>query len=352
MMEAGDCLGVGIIGSGFMGHTYARTVQTMLEGARLAGVAGGSRAPALADEYGVACFESYEDLVARDDVDLVCIATPHACHAEQALAAARAGKHLLIDKPMACTVEDCDAILDACRANGLKCSITFTQRYRVGFATAKGVIASGRLGRVLEIRSYQIVPEGMGVVPPWQVQPENVGILLGHGIHNIDAIRALTGQEVASVFAKCRTLAGAPIEGTSDMLITMADGGVHYVFCSFELPKPGFPRNECGTQIACERGLLDIDPYAETRVSFDGGAWEVAAVQPPIDWAGAGFLDVNRLESYARLIQDLIDAIREDRDPPVTGWDGRQAVAAALAAYESSRTGNEIQLSRNAAVQE
>ena len=344
MSESTHSLGVGIVGAGFMGQTYARTVRTLVHGAHLAGVAEGSRAPGLAREYGVRCFDSCEELVASKDVDLVFIATPHACHAEEALAAAKAGKHLLIDKPMACTVEACDAILDACRANDLKCAVMHTLRRRLGFAKSKGLVDSGRLGRVLEIRTYQIVPDGMNAVPAWQMQPENIGLLFGHGIHNIDAIRALTGQEIEAVFAKCRTLTGAPVEGTSDVILTMADGTVHYIFCSFEVPKPGFPRNEVAFRIVCEKGLIDVDPYKETRVSFEGGAWETLAVQPPIDWAGQGFLDPNRLEAYAKIIQDLVEAVRDNRDPIVTGWDGRQAVAAALAAYESSRTGKEIKL--------
>ena len=92
-------LGVGLIGSGFMGHTYARAVSTLVEGAHLAGVATGSRAPDLATEYGVPFYDTYEALAASPDVDLVCVGTPHAQHAEHALAAIQAGKHVLIDKP-------------------------------------------------------------------------------------------------------------------------------------------------------------------------------------------------------------------------------------------------------------
>lgn len=337
-------LGVGVIGSGFMGQTYARTASTLVTGVRLAAVAEGSRAGKVAAEYGVKCFSSYRDLVASEDVDLVCIATPHAQHAEHALAALEAGKHVLIDKPMACTVGACDTILALCERKHLKCSVTFTQRNRIGFAKAKEALESGTLGRVQHIRSYQIVPNGMKTVPAWQMLPDNVGILLGHGVHNIDAIRALTGREIRSVFAKCRTIGGAPVEGTSDLLLTLDDGSVHYVFCSFELVKPGFPRSEVGHRVACEHGLLDIDPYKETRISIEGGDWQTLAIQPPIDWAGKGFLDPVRLETYAALIQDLVDAIREDRSPRVTGWDGRQAVAAVSAAYESSQTGREIQV--------
>jgi predicted dehydrogenase len=337
-----ESLGVGLIGSGFMGHTYARAAQAMVGGAHVAGVAVGSRGSDLAREYGVPFYDSYEELVASDNVHLACVGTPHAQHAENALAAIRAGKHVLIDKPMATTLKDCDAIVRGSKERNLKCSIMFTQRNRVGFRAAKELIASGRMGRVMQIRTYQMVPNGMDVVPKWQMKPENVGLLLGHGIHNFDLIRSLTGSEVASVFAKCRTMTNAPVEGTTDAIVTMQDGSVHYLFCSFELPKPGFPRSEIAARIICEKGLIDFDPYDEVRMSYNGGDWEVLAKQPPIDWAGQGYLDPNRLQTYAALLQDLVNAIREDRAPEVTAWDGRQAVAAALAAYESNKLGREV----------
>ena len=337
-----NSLGVGLIGSGFMGHTYARAAQAMVDGAHVAGVAVGSRAPELAKEYGVPFYTSCEELAASDEVDLVCVGTPHAQHAENALAAIRADKHVLIDKPMATTLGNCDAIVNESKGRNLKCSVMFTQRNRVGFRAVKDLLASGRMGRVMQIRTYQMVPNGMDVVPKWQMKHENVGLLMGHGIHNFDLIRALTGSEFASVFAKCRTMTNAPVEGTTDAIVTMQDGSVHYLFCSFELPKPGFPRSEIAARIICEKGLIDFDPYDEVRVSYDGGDWEVLARQPPIDWAGQGYLDPNRLQTYAAMLQDLVNAIREERAPEVTAWDGRQAVAAALAAYESSTLGREV----------
>jgi phthalate 4,5-cis-dihydrodiol dehydrogenase len=337
-------IGTGIIGAGFMGATYARTVETQVNGATLKAAAGGSRAPDLAKEYGVTHYDDWRDLIADDDLGMVLIATPHAAHGEEALAAAEAGKHLLIDKPMADSVETCDAILAACREKNLKCAITWTQRNRIGFTKSKELIDSGRLGKVQHIRTTHVVAEGIGNVPAWQRDPANIGTLFGHGVHNFDLIRKLTGREIVSVFAKCRTLSGAPVEATSDVLVTMDDGTVHYVLCSFELCKPGFPRTEYGARIACENGLIDLDTYNETRVSTEGGKWEVLAVQPEIDWAGNGFLDPVRLETYAGILQDLVDAIAEDREPEASGWDGRQAVAAAMAAYESSRTGKEIEL--------
>ena len=337
-------LGIGVLGAGFMGQTYARTIATMIPRARLAGVAGGSRAARLAKEYGVRLFASPEELIASGDVDVVCIATPHACHGEQGLAAAQAGKHLLIEKPMACTVEACDSILDACKQRGTHCAIMFTQRMRTCPLETKKLLDSDKFGRILHMRSIQLVPDGMGgAVPKWQLDPANVGILLGHGIHNIDQARWFTGREIRSVYAKLSSLDSRyPVDGTSDVILTMGDGTVCTILCSFELVKPGFERTGGATQIVCELGLIDVDWYGEMRVSFDGGPWEVAAAQEPIDWAGKGFLDPVRLKTYAANIQNLIDAIQDGTPLAASGWDGRQAVAAALAAYESSRTGREI----------
>ncbi len=341
-----NSIGIGIIGAGFMGQTYARTVIDHVNGAHLVAVAEGSRAPGLAKEYGIRVHDSFEALAADSEVDAVLVATPHAQHGGHALAAAREGKHVLIDKPMATTVEACDAILDACEKQNLVCTLMYTQRVRIGPRTAKELVDSGELGRVLHIHSIQVVPEGMeSAVPGWQLQPENVGILLGHGIHNIDHARWITGQEISTVFAKVRNLGKPyPVDGTTDLVLTMADGTVCTVFCSFETIKPGFPNTGGASQIVCEHGLLDVDWYGELKVSVRGGPWEVRAAQEPVDWAGKGFLDPVRLKAYAANVQAFVDAIRDGSLLIATGWDGRQAVAAALAAYESSRSGREVSL--------
>jgi len=177
------------------------------------------------------------------------------------------------------------------------------------------------------------------------MQPENIGILFGHGIHNIDVCRWFTGQEIKTVYAKCRNINPQyHLEATSDILLTMEDGTVGYILSTFEVIKPGFPRSEIGNRIICEKGLLDIDPYDETRVSIEGGDWETIVVQEKIDFMHKGFLDPVRLESYARIEQDLVDSILKNHETAITAWDGRQAVAAVMACYESSNTGREIVL--------
>ncbi len=348
MSKTNESVGFAVVGAGFMGKTHSQVVVDHVKNARLVGILDMDRARAseLADKHRVKAYAALEEMLGDAAVDAVIVATPHAQHYATALPAAKAGKHLLIEKPMTCTVAHCDEIIAACKAKNLRCVVNYTQRARIGNMKAKELIDSGRLGKVKHIRTYQLVPGGMEFSPPWQQTPENVGILMGHGVHNLDACCWFTGCEIKSVFAKCRILYPEkyPIESTSDVMLTLSDGTVCYVFCCFEMPKPNFPRSEVAHRIVCEKGLIDVDPYDQTRASIEGGEWETIAVQPKIDFMGKGFLDPVRLESYTRILQDLVDAVREGRETKITAWDGRQAVAAAAAAYESSRTGQEIML--------
>jgi len=337
-------IGIGVIGSGFMGRTYTETVNQDCRRAKVRAVTAGSRAGQLAKDYGIDPEPSVASLIARKDIDAVFIATPHHVHAEQGIAAAKAGKHILLEKPMACTVADCDAILEACKAGNVYSSIGFGQRTRKCNIKAKQIIDEGTIGKVRQIWTMQLHAGGVGGLPKWQSDPENLGTLFGHGIHNFDQVRWLTGAEIKTIYAKCTSLEpDVKVEGPSMVLMTMTDGTLATFWCSFQIAKPGFPHSQFAARIVGEKGLLELDAYGDLRLGL-GGDWKVVGTQEPIDWAGKGFLDPVRLESYIREVQDFIDAVVDHRPPAITGWDGRQAVAAALAAYESSRTGKEIAL--------
>jgi len=337
-------IGIGIIGSGFMGRTYSETIAKCCRGAKLKAVTCGSRAEQLAGDYSMTLESSVESLVARDDIDAVFIATPHHVHFAQATAATRAGKHMLIEKPMACSVADCDAILDECKKANVYSSIAFSQRTRKCNIRAKQLIDEGVIGRIVQMEEMCLVATGLGGLPAWQSDPQNLGTLFGHAIHNFDRIRWFTGQEIKTVYAKCTSIEpDTKVEGTSMLLMTLTDGTAVSQWSSFQVPNPSFPRSQFSVRIIGEKGLMDLDAYGELRVATDG-EWNVVETQDPIDWQGKGFLDPVRLESYTLQCQDFIDAVAQNRPPAVTGWDGRQAVAAALAAYESSASGKEIVL--------
>lgn len=336
-------MGVGLIGSGFMGRTNAEAVSKYLKNAKLSAITGGSRAGLVAQEYGVTAEPDIHALLARKDVDVVMISTPHAAHAEQAIAAAAAGKHILLDKPMATSVADCDRILAAVKKAGVRLMIMYGQRFRDCNLQAHRLVRSGAIGQVTMMQEMQLAGGGLTSLPPWQSLPENVGILIGHGVHNIDRIRWITGAEVRTVSAEVLCDPQTGVELSSMVLMRLTDGAMATLWASWSIASPAFPQTNSRALIAGTAGNLDLDAYGELRLGRSQG-WSVAAVQPPIDWAGQGALSPVRMEAYRRQDQEFIDAVLENREPSVTGNDGRAAVAVAEAAYQSAASGRVIQL--------
>ncbi|HET7213871.1 MAG TPA: Gfo/Idh/MocA family oxidoreductase [Terriglobia bacterium] len=338
-----DKVRVGIIGSGFMGRTNAETVARYLEGAELVAITGGTRAAPLAAEYHVACEPTVEQLLERKDIDAVLISTPHSEHARQTILAAHRGKHILLDKPMATTLEDCDRILDAVHKAGVNLMIMFGQRFRICNREARRLIREGAIGRVTMIQEQILNCGGMASLPSWQSLPENSGTLLAHAVHNIDRIRWFSGQEIQSVAAQAQTDAASGNEISTMALFGLSGGSMATLWESWAMPQPGFPRTASSSWVVGETGILDVDAYGELRLGREG-KWSVVARQDLIDWKGKGMLDPVRLEAYRLQHQEFIDSIREGRAPAVTGQDGRASVEAALAAYRSAAEGVTVRL--------
>jgi len=338
-----DKVRIGIVGSGFMGRTNAETVVRYLDHAQLIAITGGSRAAALAQEYGVSCEASVEALVSRRDIDAVLISTPHCDHAEQAIAAASHGKHVLLDKPMAVSVKECDRILEAVRAAGVKLMIMFGQRFRTCNIEAHRLIRDGAIGKVRMIFELILASGGLAALPSWQSRPENVGTFLGHAVHNIDRIRWLTGAEVTSVSAQVQRDAKSGVEESTMALLSLSNGAMATIWESWNIVAPAFPRSGSGAWVAGETGNLDLDAYGTLKLG-KGGEWAVAAEQAAIDWQGHGMLAPVRMKAYQMQHQEFVNAILEDREPSVTGADGRAAVAVAEAAYRSAAEGRVIRL--------
>ncbi len=338
-----DEIRIGIIGSGFMGRTNAETATRYLPGARLIAVAGGSRAAQLASDYGVACEPSAAKLIERRDIDAVLISTPHSEHAAQALLAAEAGKHILLDKPMATSVADCDRLIGTARRAGVNLMIMFGQRFRLVNREAYRLIREGAIGRIRMIHAFTLNPGGLGSLPPWQSRPENLGTFFAHGVHNIDLVRWFTGEEAQTVSARVRREQPSGNEVSTMAVLGMRGSAMASLWVSWEVPSPGFARSGFSAQVVGDAGLLDLDAYGTLRLGRNG-EWTTVCEQAPIDWKGKGMLDPARMEAYSLQGQEFLNSIRERRRPAVTGEDGRAAVAIALAAYQSSEEQRTIRL--------
>jgi predicted dehydrogenase len=336
---------VGVVGSGFMGRTWSEVAANHAAGTQLVAVAGGRRAPALAADYGVPLEASPEALIERSDVDIVVLASPPAVHHDQTVVAAAAGKHVLVEKPMAQDEAECAAMVEACRAAGVQLSVVSQHRFRDTPAAARRLIAEGAIGDVRMIRLtgaeigwWDLKARG----DEWKLDPAQQTAWASWSAHGCDLIRWLSGSEPIRAFARITNFSGEPPDvGQSAMAqFELASGAMVQVLMTYETPRPGFP-STWEFVIVGSTGILRLDPYGQLTLGRDD-AWEVVAEMPGFDPLDAN--DPIRLRAYARQLEDLVAAVRDGHDPLVSGEEGRRTTAMLTAAEASARSGAAITL--------
>lgn len=345
----------GVVGAGYMGRTYCASLTRHIPNADLVAVWGGKRAPSVAAEFGVVAAPTYEALLERPDVDAVIITSPHTAHRAQAEAAAAAGKHVYLEKPMALSIAECDAIIEACRAAGVQLTVNFVTRFRDAPKAMKRLVDDGSIGDVRMIEMHgtwtsflleDIVDEATGrvIIPrkDWAFDPAEGSQFLDWGVHETDCIRWLTGSEATLVFATYTTYGVSPPVDLSAMVhYTMANGVMASLLMTYEVPEPGLVPND-KTRVIGSKGIIEADHYGEVRLGR-GSSWDLVEKQVPFDFLG-DYLDPNRLKGFAAQVEDFAGAIQEGREPLVTGLDGRKAVEMVQAADRSADTRQAVTL--------
>jgi predicted dehydrogenase len=338
-------VGFGLLGSGFMAHTYAECLAKHVPDGRLVAVAGGSRAPGLADEYGVAAEPSAEALLARRDVDAVIIATPHSTHLPLTRAAAAAGKHVYIEKPMAVTLAECDAMIAACEAAGVLLNVNNVTRHRASPRTAKRLLKEGRIG---DLRIVRVLSSVIGYLPDdhgWAHKAGEGGAWLDMGVHMFDALRWFTDSEVEIVFARVEDFSGDPNQRRTGMAeVVMRSGVIAQVLICLEMPAPGLGSQSQWTLIGSE-GIIESDSYGKVRLGR-GEGWEEVFEMPSFALNEDVYSPI-RLEAFAEQTQEFATAVRAgvgSASSALRGADGRAAVEIVEAGARSSATGEAVRL--------
>ena len=353
--RTGSRVRLGLIGSGYINRGYAAGLHIgQVPDGELVAIAGGRRAPSLAAEFDAEVEPTVESLLGRDDIDGVIIGSPHTAHLSQTIAAAAAGKHVYVEKPMAISVAECDRMIDACRAAGVRFAVNKVLRFRLAPRAAKELIDEGVIGDVRVIRARGswteyfigdiLGDDGRIIVPakPWALDLAEGTPYLSWGAHANDIIRWYSDSEAVLAFARYRTFGDAAEPGlTASVVYEMANGVLADVLMTYELPEPGILPADV-TYIIGSKGMIDCDQYGAVRYTT-GGEWRLHREQPAFDFL-KDYLDPNRLLAFSDQVQDFCRAILEDREPAVTGWDGRQAVAMAIAADLSAATGAAVRL--------
>ena len=339
-------LRVGIVGSGFMGRTYAECLARYNEHASPVAVAGGTRAPKLAADYSLDHMPTIPHLISRDDIDALVLTTPETVHLEEIEAAAAAGKHILVEKPIAPDISQAQAMIRACDRAGVTLMVVQSQRFRKAHQMARQWIADGKIGAVRQIRHWGLgsIESSLQIVAdrPFYVDDAGGGLYMGFAVHCFDMVRWLAGEEAVSVFAQISRYGNHHIPNLSAMAqVAFENGAMAQVWACLELPGHVFPRGQFRTQIVGDSGMLDVDGYTHFDATTKDG-WERIYEQPPLNPMDP--MDPVRLESYSAMVQEFIDAIREKRAPSVTGEDGKAAVELCQAALQSSETGKPMSL--------
>lgn len=329
MNEAPAPLGVGVIGLGEIGQQHLRSFDRAA-GSRVVAVADldpGLREQS-AEARGAAAYSDYRELLADPAVEVVSVCLPHSLHLPVALEAAAAGKHLLVEKPLALNVAECDEVISAVEAAGVTAAVQHNQIYYPPHVRAREMIDSGELGELLHLRLRLGIGGKYG---GWRSDPAVTGGGLLHdaGVHRLYVARFLGGEveQVSALTDRPR----AQGEDQAVIAIGFSCGALGVVDVNYNGPSGMFDDaiEIVGTDGAlylsgCEADFEGFRTGPALR-QFRDGAWSDVKVAPG-DWA----------DSIDSSVAAFVEAVAEGREPPVTLQDGRRIVELIEAAHASA----------------
>jgi predicted dehydrogenase len=334
--------GIAVVGSGSIAEMHLKAIKD-IPGARLVGVYSRSaeKARKTGEREGCRWTTDWKALVRDPEVELVDVVTSSGSHAEIALAALEAGKHLLVEKPMAMTAYQADMIHELARAKGLALGVVSQRRFEEQHEAVKRALDAGALGKLLlvEVSCPYYRTQAYYESADWRGKiATDGGALMNQAIHSVDLMLWFAGP-AASVLAKCATQTHRmEAEDLALAIVTFKSGAFGTIMASTSI-QPGFA--PC-LNLYGEKGTVKLEGASLAH-------WSVPDVPKP-DFgqkqASAGVADP-KLSSHAqhrRQIEDVLAAIEEKRPPLVSGEDGRRAVALVEGVYRSSSTGAAVTL--------
>ena len=344
-------LKVGIIGCGSIakqrhGYEYFHNADVQIKGFYDLIAA---RAQALADLYGGSVYADVDAMLADPEIDAVSVCMANAFHAEISIKALKAGKHVLCEKPMAVTMEQCQAMVDAARESGKRLMIGHNQRLAPAHKKAKELLTSGALGRVITFQSTfgHKGPEMWSMdksANTWFFKKASAsfGSMADLGIHKIDLMRYLIGSEITSVYSTMKVLDkkfpdGTPIEvdDNSVEILNFADGAMGTVTTSWT-----HYGEECNASVLyCEKGIMKLyaDPQYSLKVVNADGTWVLYALDR---------LQTNddAQQASSGVIDEFVSAIEENRPSVLDAADVIRSMRAVFACLRSAEEGRLIAL--------
>jgi 1,5-anhydro-D-fructose reductase (1,5-anhydro-D-mannitol-forming) len=330
-----DRIGWGIVGLGRIADSEIAPAVAAAGNSTLAGVVSRDlgRAREFAARHGAAsAYDDYAALLADPAVDAVYIATPNALHAEQVVAAAAAGKHVLCDKPLATAVADAERAVAACREAGVGLGITFQTRRHEGMRDVRELVAGGEIGPVRLVQ-LQLGP-GRMLPKSWRTDPSlaGAGVMNNFGVHAFDLIRYLLGAEVVEATAVVDVEPGYAVDTLALAVLRFDNGALAYVNANQSLPNPQLDLSVHGT----EGTVLGRNV---TRPNLTGS---FTVIGPD----GTRERTVSSTGAFLATVQDFADAVLRGEDPSPSGVDGLRSVELIEALTRSAQERRTVALAR------
>ena len=344
--------GIGIIGCGKIAQVRHIPEYAEHKDARLLGFydINQERTAALAKQYGGTAYATVEELLANPEIDAVSVCAANFAHAELTIAALNAGKHVLCEKPMAITLAECEAMVEAAKANGKYLMIGHNQRLAKAHAVARKLIVDGLIGDIVTFRTTF----GHGGPETWSVDPglntwffdktrAAMGAMADLGIHKTDLIQFLTGQQVIRTTARVTTLDKKDASGN---LISVDDNAI----CIYEMSGGAFGTmtaswtyygaEDNSTVLYGTKGVMRIydDPAISIKVILADGSkisYDVEAIQTNDNQTKSGVIDL------------WMESLVNRKAPEISGESALAAMRAVFASIESSETGRAVDIPEN-----
>ena len=319
-------LNIGVIGLGAIGQKHCSAIAA-LERATLCAVADINEnvLASTAAQYGATPYADVNQLLEHPSLDAVVVATPDDLHRDACVLAAQAGKHILVEKPIATTVEDAEAIISAAETAGVKLMVGFTLRFSLHYMQARKAASDGTLGELVSIyaRRENVIS-----------QPDRLkgrcGVLMFLGPHDFDALRWIVGSEPVSIYTQASTSVPGnyPIENETFSIIRFANGVIGCAQIGWFLQDKHPAGRDFKLDIIGNKGSLNLDQMRQGIEIYTQNGAKFPSVS-------AGLVDEDRA---------FVDCILDNKPVPVTGQDGLAAVRMVLAAMKSIETCQPVDL--------
>jgi UDP-N-acetyl-2-amino-2-deoxyglucuronate dehydrogenase len=352
---------IGIIGGGNISDTHARAVRE-IAGVEVAAIYGTNREKSahLAQTYGAKAYDDLQAFLEHQPMQIVLIGSPSGLHAEQGIAAARCGLHVLVEKPIDISTERVDALIAECARANVKLGVFFQDRVAPGIRKLKELVDRGTLGKPILVsgRVKWFRPPEYYSGSRWRgtLALDGGGALMNQGVHTVDLLLWLMG-DVERVYGKAKTaLHKIEAEDTVVATLEFANGAIGTLEATTSV-YPGYSRR---VELTGSEGTLILEQdkiiAADLRTAAQTSAGDLSkraseasianAVEPGTAKGNPAATSpvVSDVSGHKKILEDFLRAIETDTSPLCDGREGRRSVELVQAIYESSRTGRPVTL--------